>query len=272
MTANRSPSVRRLYLGLPILLAAIFVLLLPGASVYYRYSGGRSCTRCHEIWQPYTDWHTSTHRNVPCSDCHGDVFTFDLGFHLKNIHRLVAHLSGDIPEQVRLKNDDVLRMGNRCQKCHQQAQLLVAERPVEDPRKCAPGSVGSGHALGHDPLDLKQLAKTRATQRKARRRRDLPRVAVVGYTNAGKSTLNTYIHDAWWLRTWMRFWNLVWTVRRVPDRREVADASPLRPVAALRNLLRPRPVVGLGLQQPVRDGSASSFPGPKGSAEARRAV
>ncbi len=37
--------------------------------------------------------------------------------------------------------------------------------------------------------DLKRLAKTRATQRKARRRRDLQRVAVVGYTNAGKSTL-----------------------------------------------------------------------------------
>ncbi|MEX0665657.1 MAG: GTPase HflX [Acidimicrobiia bacterium] len=37
--------------------------------------------------------------------------------------------------------------------------------------------------------DLKRLAKTRSTQRKARRRRGLRRIAVVGYTNAGKSTL-----------------------------------------------------------------------------------
>ena len=36
---------------------------------------------------------------------------------------------------------------------------------------------------------LAALSKTRATQRKARQRADIPQVAVVGYTNAGKSTL-----------------------------------------------------------------------------------
>jgi GTP-binding protein HflX len=37
--------------------------------------------------------------------------------------------------------------------------------------------------------DLEHLARTRATQRKSRRRRAIPTVALVGYTNAGKSTL-----------------------------------------------------------------------------------
>src|SRR5205814_7463013 len=37
--------------------------------------------------------------------------------------------------------------------------------------------------------DLEHLARTRATQRKARRRRAIRSVALVGYTNAGKSTL-----------------------------------------------------------------------------------
>ncbi len=37
--------------------------------------------------------------------------------------------------------------------------------------------------------DLVQLARTRDTQRKSRRRRSLTTVALVGYTNAGKSTL-----------------------------------------------------------------------------------
>jgi hypothetical protein len=129
MTAGRKPWYRSVYIVLPLLFGAFLILILPGASVYYRYSGGRSCARCHEIWQPYTDWHTSTHRNVPCADCHGDVFTFDLGFHLKNIRRLSAHLRGQVPEQVRLKADDVLRMGSRCQKCHQQEYADWAAGP-----------------------------------------------------------------------------------------------------------------------------------------------
>ncbi len=44
--------------------------------------------------------------------------------------------------------------------------------------------------------DLKTLAKRRDTQRKARVRRGLARVALVGYTNAGKSTLLNRLTDA----------------------------------------------------------------------------
>ena len=44
--------------------------------------------------------------------------------------------------------------------------------------------------------DLSRLATTRATQRKARRRRDLATLALVGYTNAGKSSvLNRITHS-----------------------------------------------------------------------------
>jgi len=95
------------------------VIIVPGTSLYYEYSGGKACARCHEIWQPYTDWHTSAHRNVPCGACHGDVFTLDAGFHINNMRRVVNHVSGHVPEQVRLRTRDVLRVSERCKTCHQ---------------------------------------------------------------------------------------------------------------------------------------------------------
>ena len=44
--------------------------------------------------------------------------------------------------------------------------------------------------------ELKVIAKHRQTQRKAQRRSALPKVAIVGYTNAGKSTLLNRLTDA----------------------------------------------------------------------------
>ncbi len=104
----------------PLAAVLFAILLLPGASVYYSYSQGRSCTKCHEIWQPYRDWHESAHRNISCSECHGDVFTLDAGFHLKNLRQLAKHLRGEVPEEVRLKTDEVLKIENRCAKCHRE--------------------------------------------------------------------------------------------------------------------------------------------------------
>jgi Outer membrane cytochrome MtrC/MtrF-like, domains II/IV len=96
------------------------VLLVAAPSLYYERSQGSACASCHEIWQPYTDWHSSAHRNVPCSGCHGNVFTLNAGFHINNMMRLYSHLRGNAPERPMLKNTDVLEMVARCQTCHQQ--------------------------------------------------------------------------------------------------------------------------------------------------------
>jgi GTPase len=63
--------------------------------------------------------------------------------------------------------------------------------------------------------DLLGLAATRVTQRKARKRRDVPHVALVGYTNAGKSTLLNRLTHAGVLVQDQLFSTLDPTVRRL---------------------------------------------------------
>ena len=111
-------SIRRIHILLGALVIAL--LALPGASLYYEYSGGRSCARCHEIWQPYHEWQSSAHRDIGCTECHGNVLTLDAGFHLNNIRRLWSHVRNDVPEQIRLKPPQAFQTAERCRKCHQQ--------------------------------------------------------------------------------------------------------------------------------------------------------
>ena len=70
---------------------------------------------------------------------------------------------------------------------------------------------------------LAALSKTRSTQRKARRRAAIPQVAVVGYTNAGKSTLLNRLTEAEVLAADRLFATLDSTVRKceLPDGRRV---------------------------------------------------
>lgn len=100
-------------------LLVVVIIAFAAPSLYYERSGS-ACASCHEIWQPYADWHSSTHRNVPCSNCHDSVLTLNAGFHLNNMKRVFAHLHGDVPEKPRLRNADVLAMTLPCQRCHQQ--------------------------------------------------------------------------------------------------------------------------------------------------------
>ncbi len=71
--------------------------------------------------------------------------------------------------------------------------------------------------------ELRELAETRATMRAARERSGIPRIAIVGYTNAGKSTLLNALTDAGVLSEDKLFATLDPTTRRLslPDDREV---------------------------------------------------
>jgi GTP-binding protein HflX len=74
---------------------------------------------------------------------------------------------------------------------------------------------------------LKETAGHRATQRKQRKRTQIPQVSIVGYTNAGKSTLLNALTDANALVEDQLFATLDSTVRRLglPDRRTIVIAD-----------------------------------------------
>jgi Cytochrome c554 and c-prime len=116
------PHFRRFLRGVSYLLAALLgcVLVLLAYSAHYERTHGGACASCHEIWQPYSDWHTSAHRGVPCAECHGDVFTLNAGFHINNMRRVFTHLCGEDPAKPRLRSKDVLEMMPRCRNCHEE--------------------------------------------------------------------------------------------------------------------------------------------------------
>ncbi len=101
-----------------IVVAAYTALLLallsiPAADRYYQSSWGQGCARCHEIKINYEVWQKSAHRKINCLDCHASTL-------LGNLRRVKAHLTGQVPARIHMKNDDAVAMVERCRGCHQQ--------------------------------------------------------------------------------------------------------------------------------------------------------
>jgi hypothetical protein len=118
MFAGRKRRIIWLVFAVPI---ALLLLAVPAGSVYYAAAGGKACIRCHELEPAYHQWAASSHRAVACKDCHGSIFSTDVGFHLNNVRQLWLHLRGRVPERLLLRQRDISRgMSERCGKCHQQ--------------------------------------------------------------------------------------------------------------------------------------------------------
>jgi hypothetical protein len=118
MLKGRKHRVIWLALAAPVVL---LLLALPLGSVYYAAAGGKACIRCHEIEPAYHLWTASSHRSVQCKECHGTIFSTDVGFHLNNVRQLWLHVRGQAPERLLVHQRDISRgMSERCGKCHEQ--------------------------------------------------------------------------------------------------------------------------------------------------------
>ncbi len=103
---------RKLWI-LPAGVVAAALLSVPAANYYYRSSWGAGCARCHEIAFNYDVWRHSAHQKINCTDCHASSWQ-------TNLRRVVAHVRGEVPAQVRLRGEDVYAMLPRCRGCHRQ--------------------------------------------------------------------------------------------------------------------------------------------------------
>jgi decaheme cytochrome c component MtrC/MtrF-like protein/cytochrome c554/c'-like protein len=103
---------------IPVLVIALLILT---PSLLYHGGGGEGCTRCHEIRPTYEMWTNASHREIPCSDCHGSLFTADPSFHATNLRRLIKHYQDEVGPQVLLvQQPEVDRVVETCRKCHRQ--------------------------------------------------------------------------------------------------------------------------------------------------------
>lgn len=84
-----------------------------GASLYYTSNLGSGCANCHEMAEFVNGAHASAHRGVNCRQCHEN----SLSTKLRHVR---AHLTGNVPEAIRLRDVDALAMTASCQRCHQE--------------------------------------------------------------------------------------------------------------------------------------------------------
>ena len=87
----------------------LLILLLIASSA----AAAETCSNCHEIAPTADQWRNSTHRQIDCGKCHGGPLQAD------NVTRVVKHVRGAVPEQIRLKFDQLGEVVERCRSCHQ---------------------------------------------------------------------------------------------------------------------------------------------------------
>jgi len=104
--------------------AALGVLaLVTGLILHVGRAGGASgsyCASCHEIRPSHDQWARSSHRDMPCSECHGTLLSS--GFHSlkENAKRAFRHVSTTDHEHIALDEAQTIAMIHRCERCHRQ--------------------------------------------------------------------------------------------------------------------------------------------------------
>ena len=116
---KRENKVRACY-ALPALTVLVFLLctVLGGLGYFEFTPPEKTCISCHEIRASHARWTNSVHRAVSCKQCHGG--SADSVHALReNAKRVFYHLTDKRHDNIRLSEEQTIRMMQACQSCHQ---------------------------------------------------------------------------------------------------------------------------------------------------------
>ena len=115
-TRSRIAVVGALYVGVFLVTSAI------GSLGYYHFGNPEhTCASCHEMTGAHAAWTGSAHSTLHCRECHGGSLTLDAHAIKAHVNRVVRHFTRAPEDNIRLKEDDVLRVNASCRNCHPQA-------------------------------------------------------------------------------------------------------------------------------------------------------
>jgi len=114
--SGRALVVAIVYIGVFVAATAL------GALGYFHFANPENtCASCHEMTNMHSDWSVSAHRTLHCRSCHGGALTLDMHALAAHGRRIVRHLSSTPVQTIRLKEEHVLALHERCGSCHPQA-------------------------------------------------------------------------------------------------------------------------------------------------------
>jgi hypothetical protein len=99
------------------LLFFIFALFI-SYSFWNSASPDKTCLSCHEISYSYDQWAGSSHRSIACKKCHGTALSEGVHSLKEKGEMLFHHTSKIRPEDIRMSEDQLIVLMQRCKECH----------------------------------------------------------------------------------------------------------------------------------------------------------
>ena len=121
MENKKGKKKRRLFWPFRLFLWLLLIMSLgtAGGLGYFQFAPPeKTCLSCHEIHDAYDRWSVSSHRDVDCKACHGGSLTTGIHGLVENAQRVVGHFQAESRTDIRLDEEQVVRMQDACRACH----------------------------------------------------------------------------------------------------------------------------------------------------------